>query len=440
MRNNLIALALLAQVLVAFETVPSGAGQEHLGGHWEGAITQPSGDLKVALDISARGDAVTGTFDIPASAVFRWPVKIAYASPKVTVRLPNGMVFEGELRGNTISGKMPSPTGGHTDPYHLKREVAAPLPYKEEEVSFQSGGVTLTGTLRLPLAKGTHPALLLMQGSGAADRQAESFLADYFAQHAIATLVYDKRGTGSSGGDYRDESFNDFAADALAGIRLLQSRREIDPKKTGLYGRSHGGMVAPLAASRSKDVAFIINVSGAGVSPHQQMTYQAEAEMRRDGFSETDIKDAMAYLNKKWEVARAEGKGWDELQAATQNARDKKWLPRVQPATRLDDIVPSWKLQMGYDPMPALEGVTCPILAVFGELDRSTPVAQTAANYEKAVARSGNRDYTLKVFPNADHALLVWPKPDDLAHWPVLAPGYLDSMRDWVHKRVGLAR
>jgi uncharacterized protein len=440
MRNKLIALGLLALAFGAFGTAPSGAGQEQLDGHWEGAITQPSGDVKIAVDLRTRGDAVTGTFDLPAAAVFRWPLKVAYASPKVTVRLPSGMAFEGELQGDTISGKMPSPTGGHTDPYYLKRHVAAPLPYKEEEVSFQSGGVTLTATLRLPLAKGTHPALFLMQGSGAADRHAESFLADYFVRHGIATLVYDKRGTGSSGGDFRGESFNDFAADALAGIRFLQSRSEINPKQTGLYGRSHGGMVAPLAASLSKDVAFIINVSGAGVSPHQQMTYQLEAEMRRDGFSEADIKDAVAYLNQKWEVARTEGKGWDELQAATQNVRDKKWLPRVQPATKLDDIVPSWKLQMGYDPMPALEGVKCPILAVFGESDISTPVAQTTANYGKAVAKSGNTDYTLKVFPNADHALLLWPKPDDTAHWPVLAPGYLETMRDWIHKRVGLAR
>jgi hypothetical protein len=70
-------------------------------------------------------------------------------------------------------------------------------------------------------------------------------------------------------------------------------------------------MVVPLAASLSKDVAFIINVAGAGVSPHQQMTYQAEAEMRRDGFSEADIAEAVAYLNQKWEVARTGGEGWE---------------------------------------------------------------------------------------------------------------------------------
>jgi pimeloyl-ACP methyl ester carboxylesterase len=95
---------------------------------------------------------------------------------------------------------------------------------------------------------------------------------------------------------------------------------------------------------------------------------------------------------------------------------------------------------MGYDPLPALERVTCPILAIFGELDISSPVAQTTANYRKAVGKSGNSDYTLKVFPNADHSLLVWPKAGDPAHWPVLAPGYLDTMRNWISARVGLAK
>src|SRR4029453_12518284 len=213
-------------------------------------------------------------------------------------------------------------------------------------------------------------------------------------------------------------------------------RKEINAKRVGLYGRSHGGIVAPLAASFSKDVAFIINVSGAGVPPYQQVTYQAEAQMRRDGFSETEITEAIAYMNVKWDVAGPGGESWDKLQAATQNARNKRWLARVQPATKLEDIVPSWKLQMAYNPMPALEKVRCPVLAVFGELDTLTPVAETTANYQKGLGKAGNKDVTIKVFPNADHALLVWPKPDGQVHWPALAAGYLDAMTNWIKQHV----
>jgi pimeloyl-ACP methyl ester carboxylesterase len=198
--------------------------------------------------------------------------------------------------------------------------------------------------------------------------------------------------------------------------------------------------VIPLAASLSKDVAFIINVSGAGVPPYEQVTYQAEAQMRRDGFSEGEIAEAIAYLNLKWEVARNGGVGWDKLQAATQSASGKKWLARVQPVTKLEDILPSWKLQMGYDPMPALEKVKCPVLAIFGELDTLTPVAETTANYRKGLTKAGNKDVTIKIFPNADHALLVWPKPNDQVHWPVLAAGYLDAMTNWINKHVAVRK
>ena len=153
MSKRSIAPGLLALAVGAFGAAPSGARVQQLDGHWKGAITQPAGDLEIAADVATRGDEIDGTFDLPAAAVFRWPLKIDYPSPKVVLRLPNGMTFEGELRGDTISGKVPSPTGGHTDPYYLKRQVAVPAPYREEEVSFQSGGVTLTATLRLPLAK-----------------------------------------------------------------------------------------------------------------------------------------------------------------------------------------------------------------------------------------------------------------------------------------------
>jgi len=92
---------------------------------------------------------------------------------------------------------------------------------------------------------------------------------------------------------------------------------------------------------------------------------------------------------------------------------------------------------MSYTPMPALEKVTSPILAVFGELDTSTPVAETVAAFREGLGKARNTDHTIEVFPNADHALLVWPKPTDSAHWPVLAAGYLDTLPHWIIGHVG---
>jgi predicted dienelactone hydrolase len=436
MNKRVAIVAVLVLVGAASNVGPLFARNGELNGHWEGAITQPSGPLTMAVDFSTKDAGITGAFTLPAVAAFRWPLKITHDASKVTFRLPTGLLFEGELKGDTITGSVPSPTGGHVDKFSLHRKPAVPVPYKEEDVTFESGGVVLAATVRVPIAQGRHPAIFLLQGSGPVDREGESFYADHFARHGMVTLVYDKRGTGRSGGDYRQESFDDFAADALAGVRYLQGRPDVNPKHVGLYGRSHGGMVVPLAASLSQDVAFVINVSGAGVSPHRQVTYQAEAQMRRDGFSDSEIAEGIAYMNQKWAVARSGGEGWSELQIATQAAKDKRWLPRVQPATALKDIVPSWKLQMAYDPVPAFEKMTTPFLAIFGALDTFTPVDETIANYHRGLAKAGNKNYAVQVFPGTDHFMLMWPKASDAAHWPVLPAGYLDVMTTWVSKQV----
>src|ERR1043166_8033155 len=126
------------------------AQEKLLKGHWEGAINQPSGELKMVVDFTTDG-TIKGTFTVPALAAINWPLRVTYAVPNVKFRLPTGLLFDGELQGDTISGKVPSPTGSHVDTFYLKRKPAAALPYREEDITFQSGGVTLGGTLRSPL-------------------------------------------------------------------------------------------------------------------------------------------------------------------------------------------------------------------------------------------------------------------------------------------------
>src|ERR1700687_3652535 len=183
MINRLVMICLLALLFGILAIPTTYAAEKTLDGHWNGASTQPAGALGIMVDFATEGASVKGRFDLPAAAAFQWPLRVGHAYPKVQFRLPTGLTFDGVLQGDTISGTVPSPTGGHTDPFYLKRNPAAPLPYQSEEVSFQSGGVTLAGTLRLPLTKGQHPAVFLLQGSGDVDREGESFYADHFTRN-----------------------------------------------------------------------------------------------------------------------------------------------------------------------------------------------------------------------------------------------------------------
>jgi alpha-beta hydrolase superfamily lysophospholipase len=436
MRTWIILNALL--ILLGSFCSLAHAVEQPIEGHWQGVINQPGGKLKVIVDFKKENEKTIGTIEIPAAAIFKWPLQIDYKSPALDFSLPIDVSFAGEVSKNLIAGRVSM--GDHLDHFYLKREPRTPLPYKEEEVRFQNGDVMLAGTLYVPLTKGPHPAVFLLQGSGDSDREAEWFYADQFARRGIAALTYDKRGVGASTGNWELASFDDFAGDALAGVHYLQSRTDIRPGQVGLYGRSHGGMVAPLAAARSSDVAFVINVSGNATPVTRQIIYDNQNQMRAKGYSEHDIADAVSYLNEKYEVGRT-GRGWTELKAKIDElqSRQTSWLADYAGVPQsLEDLQFFWQVQFSYNPVTAWQKVKCPVLGIFGEKDTSTPVVESVSNIKAALKQAGNKDHLLKVFPAADHALLHWPK-DESAHWPVLAKGFLNTMMNWLTGHVTLS-
>ncbi len=177
--------------------------------------------------------------------------------------------------------------------------LAQSLPARQEAIHFSSDGFTLAGTLYLPAGAGPYAAVVLFHGSGAQPRY--EFEGPWFAAHGVAALTYDKRGVGESTGDFRSIPFMTLCDDGLAGIQLLKARGDIDPKRIGVWGLSQGGWLGPLAASRSSDVAFVIAVSGPGVSPGEQMIYFWENDLRDRGVPERQVKEATALRREVWQ-------------------------------------------------------------------------------------------------------------------------------------------
>ena len=155
----------------------------------------------------------------------------------------------------------------------------ARLPFRQLEVRFRSGGVTLSGTLTVPPGAGPHPAVAWVHGSG---RTARAYLPDLQAlllHYGIAVLAYDKRGIGQSGGSYPGESPNPFtidtlARDAEAAVRFLATRPEIDHDRIGLAGHSQAGWIIPLAATREPAIRFAVIFSGPAVTADENDHYQ----------------------------------------------------------------------------------------------------------------------------------------------------------------------
>jgi pimeloyl-ACP methyl ester carboxylesterase len=310
----------------------------------------------------------------------------------------------------------------------------------EEAIHFTNGSVTLAGTLVLPAGSHKVPAVVMFHGSGPQPRNL--FLARWFAAHGFAALTYDKRGVGESTGNFRGIPFMELTGDGLAAIDYLKSRKEIDTKHIGVWGLSQGGWLGPLAALRSKDVAFVIDVSGPAVSPGEQMLFYYAKDLEAQGVSDSDIREATALRREIWNYMYI-GNGYDEMEAHIKLARTKPWFNAAgsQQDKLFEGITPpsakssasakkyNWfRDEAQYDPVPALEALHVPALFLFGDQDQLVRVDETVGILRATFAKTGKKDFTIQVFPNTDHGMYL--------RTGQISPEYLDTMSTWLADRL----
>ena len=189
-----------------------------------------------------------------------------------------------------------------------QRDGAAPRTAKRveietrEDVRFTNRDVQLTGTLIAPSVGGRHPAIVLVHGSGAENRAYMLPWARFLIRHGIAVLGYDKRGVGESTGDWTAATYEDLAGDAVAAVEYLKTRHDIDAAQIGLLGISQAGWIMPLAAVRTKDVAFLISISGAGVTPAETTIDQARNEMTMTGMPAATVADIVGLIRLQYRL------------------------------------------------------------------------------------------------------------------------------------------
>jgi pimeloyl-ACP methyl ester carboxylesterase len=290
-----------------------------------------------------------------------------------------------------------------------------------------------------------HPAIILLHGSGPLTRYSFGPYPHFFASLGLAVLVYDKRGSGASTGIRMDASTtgsqgrivddyypNGLADDALAAFRFLQGRRDIDPRQIGVWGSSEGGMLATYVASRSPDIAFAINSSGFMGRFSETFLYQLGASLRASGVPPDQIDEALTF-GKLWLKVSRTGEDYQGFLKERENAvRQKRpWVSSREPPS-LEQMRWDWAHVLSFDPLPALAKVRCPVLGMWGQLDTLTDVTQAESNMKAVLSRSGNKDFTLKVFANANHPLMEMPSERRMA------PGVFDTLRSWIGARAEL--
>jgi uncharacterized protein len=355
------------------------------------------------------------------------PENSYYAGEGLNVSYPVtlGVSFQSDAAGNVI--------GLSWQTARTAKLTARKLDFKEEKLTCRNGDVTLGGTLILPAGIGRHPVVIITPGDFGTNRNQLRLWAHDYVSRGIGALVFDSRGSGESTGNIGLNTFSDLADDVLAWVKTLRARGDVRPDAIGLFGFSNSCWTVSLAASRSPDVAFLIMQSLVGVAPWKQDIFRAETQLRVDGFSAADVKAGTDFTRRKFEVART-GEGWDELAKVMVSA--PRWLPYTNPPSSLERSRQSYERVMTYDPVPALENLKIPILALWGDKDTYVPVSETLAIFKRAMAKAGNRAYTAKVYPGCTHSLLVEAtgSPSTGGTERNFAPGLWKMEADWVMK------
>jgi uncharacterized protein len=448
---------------------------KELSGIWEGKLKVNGGiELRLALKVEKGKDGALnatlaspdqGANNIPLTSIDLKDDVLTFESKAIGAKFTGkknkkGTAFEGEF--NQGGAKLPL-TIIKTDKVTERSRPQMPkppFPYRALDVKYENkaGRVTLAGTLTLPPGAGPFPAVILITGSGAQDRD-ESLLghkpflvlADHLSRRGIAVLRVDDRGVGGSTGSIKTSTSDDFAGDVRAGLDFLKGRPEIDGKKLGLIGHSEGGIIAPIAAARSKDVAFIVLMAGTGVPGSQILEAQGQLILKAAGSSESEMKferDAQKRLidiivqEKDEKVAQSKlAKALKEIRAAISDSDTKALAnnPGGLSEAAVDAFNNAWtRFFLTYDPRPTLRRVRCPVLALNGEKDLQVPATENLAEIARALKAGGNRNVKTVELPGLNHLFQPCKTGSPSEYGTIettIAPEALKTIGDWVNQK-----
>jgi pimeloyl-ACP methyl ester carboxylesterase len=408
-----------------------------LAGHWEGVATLNGNTFRLALDCDP---------DKPASVLVDYPELPLYGMRFEATADAEGLKVERhpatgpvtKFAGTVADGKFAglfNGAGAKDARFELERKSPAHI-LREEVVHFSNASVSLAGTIIFPAGPPPYPAIVLTHGSDPDTRDSASYRSRgvLFARHGVAALIYDKRGTGESTGDFATAGIDDLAKDAVAGVDLLKDRKDVDRTRIGVFGFSQGGWIAPLAATLSKDVAFVHVQSAASVSPSQQSIYHNANEMRAAGASEADIGRAQELRSRLYAQLRKSTAFLDKaLNTDLEAASKQTWfaaskLPKSMPA----DVSAGERRLLLFEPLPVWREVRVPVLAIWGERDINLPAADSSDEIAHALAVGGNKHVETRILPGLTHSLLREKKAGDAWDFPRGSAELEPLIEDWL--------
>jgi pimeloyl-ACP methyl ester carboxylesterase len=440
-------------------------------GSWTGSLKIQETSLRLVFNVSMKDSVLISTFDSPDQGAFGLPTtRTTYSESDKKLEIIAsglGIFYRGILENDSIVGTFNQ--GGIPFPLTLRKTIEEvvhkpqtpiePLPYISEEVTIpdkSQNKVSLSGTLTLPDSTGIFPAIILIAGSGPNDRDETIFghkpfylLSDYLTRNGFAVLRYDKRGVGKSTGDYSKATISDFVTDASNALEYLKSRKEIDSSKIGMLGHSEGGIIAPMVASKSSDVKFMVLLAAPGTKGIEIVLDQNENSLKHQGIepetinrlqltnreifesllvwtgSEKDrtaLRDRLSYL-------------WEQLPILIKLKLEKEPYLRAQFNAM---ITPGYRSFLSTDPKDYLSLVSCPVFAINGENDVQVPALKNLEAIKHHIQKGGNYKVETKSYPLLNHLFQesITGQPDEYAKIDqTISPQILSDITNWIKSK-----
>jgi len=459
-----ILIIILSRQVTAQNTID----KRILAGSWMGKLSVSGVTLRIVYNLSLiEKDSITATLDSPdqgAKNIKIGPVTlngkdIKILAPVLMAEYSGTFVNDTLIDGSFKQADMTFPLSltKLTVPITFKRpqEPLPPFQYISEDVAFTNDrfNINLAGTLTIPKGEGPFPAVILITGSGAQNRNEEVFghkpfmvIADHLTRNGIAVLRYDDRGIGKSEGNYSTATSADFATDAEAAFKFLKTNQKINSKLIGLTGHSEGGIIAPMVAAANREVAFIISLAGTGVRGDKVLHRQNKDLGLASGIAEADVMKSISINKKLFAVVRKEADDKKALEKMTsvykkELAKEEsspeeinKELERFRQSSQA--VVSHWfRYFMRTDPSLYWKKVKCPVLALNGEKDLQVAADVNLPAIEKALGSGGNRLIKTIAFPDLNH-LFQHCKTGTIAEYngieETFSPEVMKIMTEWI--------
>ncbi len=430
---------LIATILVLFV---HNAKAQNITGRYEGAVSREGSIQLVSFDFFVDKGNQKGTYEIPENGSFDVPVdKITWKNDTLNIQFyfGNFFCFFDSLK-TQITGV--SEKWNPKIKLHLKKSLKADRPYLKEEITFINDSISLAGMLYHPTQPNNQASkyIILVHGSGAQDRSSPYYITLGYAlsQQGFGVLLYDKRGTGKSTGNFSNASMQALASDASAAMKYLRSRKDLKIDEIGYLGTSQGGWISPIAATNDEKCDFVILNVGPAVSVFEQDLHRVEYSMKDDGWERPEIDAALAYTKLFFTYAETnKNRDWKKLEKMMAQTKSREWADYLNFPEDKNDF--KWWRLNNFNPEQTLSKIPCKTLAIFGEYDPLVPPAENEVKMHEYLTKAGI-PFEIVVIKGATHDMRTyqglngdnWDWPHVYWQWRVQPEDFIASISEFL--------